>query len=129
MKHIFLSHSHTRPVISSINDDVGRQPFAWSWCRSAVAESRWFTHSAVRVCSVNLRHVCAGTHPAAHFLLLLVESESQRWEQPAEVRLDRRTAPPTHLWRDAGCCGYDGEEAVARGDVATSHLPDAGLGF
>lgn len=100
-----------------------------SWCSPAVTESCCFTHSGVRECSGNLWHVSTVTHPAAHLLLLLVESESQLWEQPAEVRLDRRTASLTHLWRDAGCCGYDGEDADAGGDVETSDLADAGPGF
>lgn len=55
-------------------------------CRHGAALLSLVSHTRVSGCvAVNLWHVSAGTHPAAHLLSRLVERESQCWEKPAEV--------------------------------------------
>lgn len=76
MKHILLLNSHTRPFVPSVEDDIGSRPSAL--LELGAGGSHTLTHSGVRECSVNLWHVSAGTHPAAHLLLLSADSESQR---------------------------------------------------
>lgn len=108
MKDVFLLNSGTRPFILNRFRMTIAPPIMSSWRRAAANQSWLFSHSGVRECSVNLWHVSGPTHPAAHLLSLLVKRESQFWEQPAEVRLDRGTDTPLCLWRGNADAGREG---------------------
>lgn len=131
MKHIFLLYSHTRPVISSIKGEVGRQPWCrvvmvplcWSWellvhtlgrqgvfCESAACV-RWDTPSSTSSLAFwwKVSHSAGNSRLKSDWIVEQPRRHTCGVTQVAVVTMERRPSLGGH--------------------VATSHLSDAGLGF